>query len=1011
MYRKKLAVKVMVAIMAGSLLCSNVAMAAGVSASTTVNDERLVEENKEAASKEVTVNIKFYDEEGKTVAEDYQTVTVVEGEETVLKASELENRVINGVEYQVAEGAEDFKLTYSENLADRAYWAVPIEKVPEAASKEVTVNIKFYDEEGKTVAEDYQTVTVVEGEETVLKASELENRVINGVEYQVAEGAEDFKLTYSENLADRAYWAVPIEKVPEAASKEVTVNIKFYDEEGKTVAEDYKHVTVVEGKETVLKASELENRVIDGVEYQVAEGAEDFKLTYSENLADRAYWAVPIEKVPEVASKEVTVNIKFYDEEGKTVAEDYQTVTVVEGEETVLKASELENRVINGVEYQVAEGAEDFKLTYSENLADRAYWAVPIEKVPEAASKEVTVNIKFYDEEGKTVAEDYQTVTVVEGEETVLKASELENRVINGVEYQVAEGAEDFKLTYSENLADRAYWAVPIEKVPEAASKEVTVNIKFYDEEGKTVAEDYQTVTVVEGEETVLKASELENRVINGVEYQVAEGAEDFKLTYSENLADRAYWAVPIEKVPEAASKEVTVNIKFYDEEGKTVAEDYKHVTVVEGKETVLKASELENRVIDGVEYQVAEGAEDFKLTYSENLADKAYWAVPIEKVPEVTTKTIIVNYVNAENPDENVLTADLKVAKDATMVAGKELNNIPAGWELARDENFYYVIIEETNSITVPLKQKAVTPEEKEDNAVLHVVYVEGKAIIGRQDLTETGLVGEEKTFTAKDLVAPEGYEITSAFAGYSVAYGTEATVNVEVQTLNPIVPGQETADAKLTISYQYANTEVGTQVLPAVNGKKGESYTFTEENVELKVPAGYKFRKTFKFPATVVEFGEEKTLVLEVIKNVSENIGGGSGSGSSGGSSSSGKTTVVKDGQALVGGQWILDSVGWWYPFQDNTYAKGGWYYLEWQDRMDWYYFNAEGYLISGWYEENGNKYYLHELHDGTFGHMYLGWNKIGDQWYYFNDNADKGVYGALVEGVPVPSELANK
>ena len=117
------------------------------------------------------------------------------------------------------------------------------------------------------------------------------------------------------------------------------------------------------------------------------------------------------------------------------------------------------------------------------------------------------------------------------------------------------------------------------------------------------------------------------------------------------------------------------------------------------------------------------------------------------------------------------------------------------------------------------------------------------------------------------------------------------------------------------------------------------------------------------------------------------------------------------MKDGQALVGGQWILDSVGWWYPFQDNTYAKGGWYYLEWQDRMDWYYFNAEGYLISGWYEENGNKYYLHELHDGTFGHMYLGWNKIGDQWYYFNDNADKGVYGALVEGVPVPSELANK
>ena len=236
-----------------------------------------------------------------------------------------------------------------------------------------------------------------------------------------------------------------------------------------------------------------------------------------------------------------------------------------------------------------------------------------------------------------------------------------------------------------------AYAAEPTqqesEQLSEAASKDVTVNIKFYAEDGKTVAEDYKTVKVVEGKETVLKASELENRVIDGVEYKVAEGAEDLTLTYSENLADKAYWAVQLEKVPVAASKDVTVNIKFYAEDGKTVAEDYKTVKVVEGKETVLKASELENRVIDGVEYKIAEGAEDLTLTYSENLADKAYWAVPLEKVSDVKVTALRVIY-----KDE----ATQEVVGGETLTGGRQNEdgkyvfsanvdfNIPEGYELS---------------------------------------------------------------------------------------------------------------------------------------------------------------------------------------------------------------------------------------------------------------------------------------------------------------------------------------
>ena len=116
------------------------------------------------------------------------------------------------------------------------------------------------------------------------------------------------------------------------------------------------------------------------------------------------------------------------------------------------------------------------------------------------------------------------------------------------------------------------------------------------------------------------------------------------------------------------------------------------------------------------------------------------------------------------------------------------------------------------------------------------------------------------------------------------------------------------------------------------------------------------------------------------------------------------------------IKGGQWMLDhgvtaseSLDWWYSYSDNTYAKSGWYSSVEQGKTDWYYFADNGYLVSGWFENDGKKYYLHTEHDGTFGKMYTGWNKIGDQWYYFSEA--EGSVGALVEGAEVPAELLNQ
>ena len=71
MYRKNLMRVCLAAIMAATVVTTSVPVYA---AEPTKQES---EKSTEVASKDVTVNIKFYAEDGKTIAEDYKTVKVV----------------------------------------------------------------------------------------------------------------------------------------------------------------------------------------------------------------------------------------------------------------------------------------------------------------------------------------------------------------------------------------------------------------------------------------------------------------------------------------------------------------------------------------------------------------------------------------------------------------------------------------------------------------------------------------------------------------------------------------------------------------------------------------------------------------------------------------------------------------------------------------------------------------------------------------------------------------------
>ena len=111
----------------------------------------------------------------------------------------------------------------------------------------------------------------------------------------------------------------------------------------------------------------------------------------------------------------------------------------------------------------------------------------------------------------------------------------------------------------------------------------------------------------------------------------------------------------------------------------------------------------------------------------------------------------------------------------------------------------------------------------------------------------------------------------------------------------------------------------------------------------------------------------------------------GGGSGSGGNGGS---GGTPMVlgADRNLPSNVNWQRDAKGWWIQNPDGTYPKAQWLLLN----NRWYYFNQEGYMLTGWLFYNNAWYYFEEKEGSEQGKMSVGWKEIRGFWYYFSEEA---------------------
>ncbi|MBR6614941.1 MAG: hypothetical protein IKK95_03095, partial [Lachnospiraceae bacterium] len=103
---------------------------------------------------------------------------------------------------------------------------------------------------------------------------------------------------------------------------------------------------------------------------------------------------------------------------------------------------------------------------------------------------------------------------------------------------------------------------------------------------------------------------------------------------------------------------------------------------------------------------------------------------------------------------------------------------------------------------------------------------------------------------------------------------------------------------------------------------------------------------------------------------------------------------------------GSWTSEDGKWTFADNNGEIYKNKWAAVvnpyanteAGQFAFDWFFFDANGHMMTGWIFDGGRWYYLNPLSDGTQGRMMTGWQMINGLWYYLNPVSD-GTKGAML------------
>ncbi len=224
-----------------------------------------------------------------------------------------------------------------------------------------------------------------------------------------------------------------------------------------------------------------------------------------------------------------------------------------------------------------------------------------------------------------------------------------------------------------------------------------------------------------------------------------------------------------------------------------------------------------------------------------------------------------------------------------------------------------------------------------------------------------------------------------------------------------------KESGSTKITVKSQTFKDKAkkGSNTIAAEfrESDKSNELKRTAQNFTMDIPESDEENKT---PDT-----EQKPPENNDSANKTPSIGIGSGFGNGGGSgggrdSSKGNNTAnivpsQTDISLYSDDSWVKDEIGWRCKMPDGNWITNTWFRLPYQGTVEWYYFNEQGYMVTGLLAHNGLLYYLNPISDGTQGKMITGWKKIDGKWYYFKE-IDDGTMGAMMSDVWIGEYYVN-
>lgn len=264
-------------------------------------------------------------------------------------------------------------------------------------------------------------------------------------------------------------------------------------------------------------------------------------------------------------------------------------------------------------------------------------------------------------------------------------------------------------------------------------------------------------------------------------------------------------------------------------------------------------------------------------------------------------------------------------------------------------------------------------------------------------------GSVMQDKVQDGTKLVIGTNQNLTDITMESRITYEKDAEGNIVLdaagqKVVASVVPVIKTMTYEIEMSYKVMNPE-GTTVLDSgiYNPDKQFAVTFripVPSSVDAKyanithdgTPIGqYKIQGngTEKYVELTVNHFSPFTLEFTNQKQSNSSSGGRSGGKSSGWHPE---------------GSWVSDSLGWKFKTYEGPYAVNCWKQLTWNGQIEWYHFDANGYMQTGWFTDvDGRIYYLYPIPDGTRGRMMTGWQTIDGKMYYFNTVSD-GTRGSM-------------